>query len=101
MANCEHLPTTHGFDEFYGILHHLNAGGCAANDIVGEILSVLDETGVADNRIVMFSTDNRTASNSWPDGGNTPFRGENRTRLSTDPKGSEYQAFSAAAATRR
>jgi arylsulfatase A-like enzyme len=46
------------------------------DDIVGELLKLLDELGVADNTMVMFSTDNGAASNSWPDGGNQPFRGE-------------------------
>lgn len=46
------------------------------DDIVGELLKQLDELGVADNTVVMFSTDNGAASNSWPDGGNQPFRGE-------------------------
>ncbi|MBS0250434.1 MAG: arylsulfatase [Proteobacteria bacterium] len=46
------------------------------DDDVGELLKLLDELGVADNTLVMFSTDNGAASNSWPDGGNTPFRGE-------------------------
>jgi hypothetical protein len=46
------------------------------DDTVGELLKVLDETGVADNTIVMFSTDNGAAANSWPDRGNTPFHGE-------------------------
>jgi len=46
------------------------------DDIVGELLKLLDELGVADNTVVMFSTDNGAASNSWPDGGNQPFRGE-------------------------
>ncbi len=167
----EHLPTAHGFDEFFGILYHLNAGeypeqydyifdpayaergvihswsdrkpedlggfgrkrqetldeevlghslrfirdAVAANkpffvwhnttrmhyrtnltpeyqgksgyglyadgmmeldDDVGVLLNLLDELGVADNTVVMFSTDNGAASNSWPDGGNQPFRGE-------------------------
>jgi len=171
----EHLPTSHGFDEFYGILYHLNAGeyveqydfpkdpkvaaffqqrgvvhswadgriedlgnfgrerqrtldgevmveskrfirdavasgkpffvwhnttrmhyrtnlapeyegrtgyglyadGMAElDDDVGELLGLLDELGVANNTLVMFSTDNGAASNSWPDGGNQPFRGE-------------------------
>lgn len=170
----EHLPTAHGFDEFFGILYHLNAGeyveqqayqkaglkqrgiihswaqpdgtqkvedkdnfgrerqrtldqdvlteskrfindavaagkpffvwhnttrmhyrtnlskdydgvtglGIYADgmkemdDDVGALLNLLDELGVADNTMVMFSTDNGPASNSWPDGGNTPFRGE-------------------------
>jgi len=31
---------------------------------------------VADNTLVMFSTDNGAPSNSWTDGGNQPFRGE-------------------------
>jgi arylsulfatase A-like enzyme len=46
------------------------------DDDVGELLDLLDELGVADNPMVMFSTDNGAASNSWPDGGNQPFRGE-------------------------
>ena len=46
------------------------------DDDVGELLSLLDELGIADNTIVMFSTDNGAASNSWPDGGNQPFHGE-------------------------
>ena len=43
---------------------------------VGELLALLKELDVDENTIVMFSTDNGPASNSWPDGGNTPFRGE-------------------------
>jgi arylsulfatase A-like enzyme len=43
---------------------------------VGELLKLLDDLGVADNTIVMFSTDNGAAMNSWPDGGNTPFAGQ-------------------------
>lgn len=46
------------------------------DDDVGELLGLLDDLGVADNTIVMFSTDNGAASNSWPDGGNQPFHGE-------------------------
>ncbi|MBB1086878.1 arylsulfatase [Lysobacter sp. SG-8] len=46
------------------------------DDIVGELLALVDELGVADNTMVMFATDNGAASNSWPDGGNQPFRGE-------------------------
>lgn len=46
------------------------------DDTVGELLKQLDDLGIADNTIVMFSTDNGAACNSWPDGGNTPFRGE-------------------------
>ncbi len=46
------------------------------DDDVGELMKLLDELGVADNTLIMFSTDNGAASNSWPDGGNTPFRGQ-------------------------
>jgi arylsulfatase A-like enzyme len=46
------------------------------DDHVGELLALLDKLGIADNTLVMFSTDNGAASNSWPDGGNQPFRGE-------------------------
>lgn len=46
------------------------------DDHVGELLDLLEELGVADDTFVMFSTDNGAASNSWPDGGNQPFRGE-------------------------
>ena len=46
------------------------------DDDVGELLDHLDDLGVTDNTIVMFSTDNGAASNSWPDGGNQPFHGE-------------------------
>ena len=45
-------------------------------DHVGELLDLLDELGVAGNTLVMFSTDNGAACNSWPDGGNHPFNRE-------------------------
>jgi arylsulfatase len=43
---------------------------------VGELLAKLDELGIADNTIVMYSTDNGAEKCTWPDGGSTPFRGE-------------------------
>ncbi len=43
---------------------------------VGQLLEKLDELGIADNTIVMYSTDNGAETFSWPDGGTTPFRGE-------------------------
>jgi arylsulfatase len=48
----------------------------AHDDIVGELLDYLDELGIADNTIVMYSTDNGPHLNSWPDAGMTPFRNE-------------------------
>jgi arylsulfatase len=46
---------------------------------VGRLLDKLDELGIADNTIVMYSTDNGAECLSWPDGGWTPFRGEKDT----------------------
>lgn len=43
---------------------------------VGELLDLLDELGIADNTIVMYSTDNGPHYNTWPDAGTTPFHGE-------------------------
>ena len=46
---------------------------------VGRLLKKLDDLGIADNTIVMYSTDNGAECMSWPDGGTTPFRGEKNT----------------------
>ena len=43
---------------------------------VGQVLKALDDLGMADNTIVMYSTDNGPHMNSWPDGAMTPFRNE-------------------------
>ncbi len=43
---------------------------------VGKVLDKLDELGIADNTIVVYSTDNGAESFTWPDGGITPFEGE-------------------------
>jgi len=46
---------------------------------VGQLLKKLDDLGIADDTIVMYSTDNGAEVMSWPDGGTTPFRGEKDT----------------------
>jgi len=46
---------------------------------VGKLLDKLDQLGITDNTIVMYSTDNGAEVMSWPDGGTTPFRGEKDT----------------------
>ena len=46
---------------------------------VGQLLQKLDDLGIADNTIVIFTTDNGAEVMSWPDGGTTPFRGEKAT----------------------
>ncbi len=58
----------------------LYADGIAElDDVVGRLLKKLDDLGIADNTIVVFSTDNGAESFSWPDGGTQPFRGEKGT----------------------
>jgi arylsulfatase len=46
---------------------------------VGQVLKKIDDLGIAENTIVMYSTDNGAEVMSWPDGGTTPFRGEKNT----------------------
>jgi arylsulfatase len=56
------------------------ADGMAEHDgMVGELLAKLDELGIAENTIVMYSTDNGAETFTWPDGGTTMFRGEKNT----------------------
>ena len=43
---------------------------------VGKLLDKLDELGIADNTIVLYTTDNGPHKNSWPDAGLSPFRNE-------------------------
>jgi arylsulfatase len=46
---------------------------------VGQLLSLLDDLGVANNTIVVYTTDNGAEAFTWPDGGSTPFKGEKAT----------------------
>ncbi|MBP9904554.1 MAG: arylsulfatase [Rhodoferax sp.] len=46
---------------------------------VGEMLKLLDDLKVANNTIVVYTTDNGAMAAWWPDGGTTPFRGEKAT----------------------
>ncbi|MFC7338625.1 arylsulfatase [Haloferula chungangensis] len=57
------------------------ADGMVEHDgMVGQMLDKLDELGIADNTIIMYSTDNGAEFMSWPDGGTTPFKGEKNTQ---------------------
>ena len=47
--------------------------------MVGQLLKKLDDLGIADNTIVVWTTDNGAETFSWPDGGTTPFKGEKNT----------------------
>lgn len=68
----EELRGISGQDEY--------ADGMVEHDMhVGKFLAVLDELGIADNTIVMYSTDNGPHKNTWPDAAVSPFRGEKNT----------------------
>jgi arylsulfatase A-like enzyme len=55
----------------------LYADGMVEHDgHVGQLLAKLDDLGITDNTIVMYSTDNGAELALWPDGGYTPYRGE-------------------------
>ena len=71
-AAPEHKGKSHGQSDFADVL-------VAHDEYVGTMLDKLDELGIADNTIVMYSTDNGVHFNSWPDAGVTPFRSEKNT----------------------
>ena len=48
----------------------------AHDENIGMMLDKLDALGIADDTIVMYSTDNGPENDTWPDGANTPFRGQ-------------------------
>jgi arylsulfatase A-like enzyme len=49
------------------------------DETIGSILKALDDMGVADNTIVVYTSDNGPHMNSWPDGAMTWFRSEKDT----------------------
>ncbi len=58
----------------------LQADGMTEHDgQVGELLKLLEDLGIADNTIVIYTTDNGAMKNQWPDGGTSPFRSEKDT----------------------
>jgi arylsulfatase len=63
---------THGDSEYAdGMIEH--------DETIGKILDALDEMKIADNTIVVYSSDNGPHMNSWPDGAMTHFRSEKDT----------------------
>ncbi|MBX9724739.1 MAG: arylsulfatase [Candidatus Obscuribacterales bacterium] len=57
------------------------AGMAQLDDIVGTVMKHLKDSGVDQNTIVVFTTDNGTENFTWPDGGQTPFAGGKGTAL--------------------
>jgi arylsulfatase A-like enzyme len=46
---------------------------------IGDLLKLLDDLGINEETIVLYTTDNGPHMNSWPDAGMTPFRSEKNT----------------------
>ena len=62
----------HGDSEYIdGMIEH--------DETVGSLLKALDDMGIANDTIVVYSTDNGPHMNTWPDGAMTPFRSEKNT----------------------
>ncbi|HZS53983.1 MAG TPA: arylsulfatase [Bryobacteraceae bacterium] len=58
----------------------LQGDGMVEHDgMVGELLQLLDELKIADNTLVLYTTDNGAMKSHWPDGGASPFRSEKDT----------------------
>ena len=56
------------------------ADGMTEHDImVGDLLKQLEDLGVANDTIVIYTTDNGAMKSMWPDGGASPFRSEKDT----------------------
>jgi arylsulfatase len=63
---------THGDSEYIdGMIEH--------DETVGTLLKALDDMGIANNTVVIYSTDNGPHMNTWPDGAMTPYRSEKNT----------------------
>jgi arylsulfatase len=58
----------------------IHADGMVEHDgMVGELLKQLDDLGITDNTIVVYTTDNGAEIALWPDGAMTMFHGEKGT----------------------
>jgi arylsulfatase len=63
---------THGDSEYIdGMIEH--------DDTIGKILKALDDMGIANNTLVVYTSDNGPHMNTWPDGAMTHFRSEKNT----------------------
>ncbi|MFO0848750.1 MAG: arylsulfatase [Gemmataceae bacterium] len=62
----------HGDSEYIdGMIEH--------DETIGSLLKALDDLGIADDTIVVYTTDNGPHMNTWPDGAMTWFRSEKNT----------------------
>ena len=73
-----HVRAEHRGKYQYGDSEYID-GMLEHDATIGEILNLLDELGIAENTIVVYTTDNGPHMNTWPDGAMTPFRSEKNT----------------------
>lgn len=73
-----HVRAEHRGEYEHGSSEYID--GMIEHDLtVGQLLKVLDDLGIADKTIVVYSTDNGPHMNTWPDGAMTPYRSEKNT----------------------
>jgi arylsulfatase len=73
-----HVRDSHRGKYQYGDSEYID-GMIEHDAIIGEILKALDDLGITENTIVVYTTDNGPHMNTWPDGAMTPFRSEKNT----------------------
>lgn len=66
-------------DEYSSEFDVFGSGMMELDMYIGELLNKLDELGIAENTIVLFTSDNGAMVDWYPDGGTTPFKGEKGT----------------------
>lgn len=79
-ANRMHFPTILNKEAEGKTGQDLYADGMVEHDgHVGELLKLLDDEGLTENTIVMWTSDNGPMTMNWPDGGMSPFKSEKGT----------------------
>ncbi|MDR2916779.1 MAG: arylsulfatase [Tannerella sp.] len=73
-----HVRDSHRGKYQYGDSEYID-GMIEHDATIGEILKTLDDLGITENTIVVYTTDNGPHMNTWPDGAMTPFRSEKNT----------------------
>ncbi|MDT1064290.1 arylsulfatase [Paracoccus sp. CPCC 101403] len=74
-----HVRPEHRSEPGLSALTEYADGMVEHDNVIGTLLKSLDDMGIADNTIVIYTTDNGPHQNSWPDAGTTPFRSEKNT----------------------